>query len=285
VSEKLHALERRALWRHRLMLAPALLFLALMFGLPLAGIIGRGFESAHQPLENYAEIFGSDIYFLIIARTFRIAATVTLICVLVGYPAAYVLAHASPRSARILMIAVIVPYFTSVIVRTYAWIVLLGKEGLVNQQLLRFGLGRAELLYNETGVLIGMAYVLLPFMIITLFTVMKGIDQGLVRAAYVLGASRFYAFRRVFLPLSLPGLAGGMMLVFILAVGFYITPALMGGPNDVTIAMLIQREVEITVNWSFASALATVLLVTTLATFACYARFIRIERLLGMMHA
>lgn len=281
---ELHPLERQAQWRFRLMLAPAFLFIAAMFIFPLAGIVGRSFYTTHLTVENYVEIFGQDIYFLVIARTFRIAAIVTLICVVLGYPAAYLLAHASSRAVRLLMIAVIVPYFSSVIVRTYAWIVLLGKEGIINQQLTALGFGRADMLYNELGVLIGMTYVLLPFMILTLFSVMTGIDQGLVRAAHMLGASRLYAFRRVFLPLSLPGLAGGMMLVFILAVGFYITPALMGGPGDVTIAMLIQREVEITVNWSFAAALATVLLATTLVVFAVYARFIRLDRLLGMTH-
>ncbi|MGE0749730.1 MAG: ABC transporter permease [Variibacter sp.] len=284
MTDRAHILERKAQWRHRLMLAPALIFLAAMFIVPLAGIVSRSFFTQQFTFGNYLEIFGDDIYFLVIARTFRIATIVTVICVIIGYPTAYVLTHAPSRIARLLMIAVVVPYFSSVIVRTYAWMVLLGKEGVINQQLLALGFSRADLLYNETGVLIGMTYVLLPFMILSLFTVMRGIDQGLMRAGHILGASRFYAFRRIFLPLSLPGLAGGMMLVFILAVGFYITPALMGGPGDVTIAMLIQREVEITVNWSFASALATVLLFVTLIVFAFYSRFIHLDRLFGMKH-
>lgn len=281
MTAKLHPLERSAQWRHRLMLAPALLSLALLFGLPLAGIVVRSFFTSHFTMANYENIVASDVYVFVIARTFWLSAIVTVICVLLGYPTAYVLAHVSPRVARVLMIAVVIPYFSSVIVRTYAWMVLLGREGVINQQLVALGLGRADLLYNETGVLIGMVYVLLPFMVLTLYTVMIGIDQNLIRAAHILGASRLYAFRRVFLPLSLPGLAGGVMLVFILAVGFYITPALMGGPGDVTIAMLIQREVEITVNWPFASALATVLLCITLIAFTLYGRFVGIQRLLG----
>jgi ABC-type spermidine/putrescine transport system permease subunit I len=128
-------------------------------------------------------------------------------------------------------------------------------------------------------VLIGMSYVLLPFMVLTLYSVMTGIDPALTRAAHSLGASRWQAFRRVFLPLSLPGVAGGTLLVFILSLGFFITPALMGGPGDVMIAMLIEREVEFTLNWSFASALAMVLLALTLAGFVLYNRVARLDRL------
>jgi putative spermidine/putrescine transport system permease protein len=262
------------------MLLPALLLLIVFFVWPLIGMGGRSLFTDHVTLANYVEVFTDPIYFYVIALTFKMAAMVTLICVVIGYPVAYTLAHAPTRIRNLLLIAVILPYFTSVIVRTYAWMVLLGREGLINQYLKMFGLGRADLLYNQTGVLIGMTYVLLPLMILTVLAVMRGIDQRLISAALSLGAGQWYAFRRIYLPLSLPGLAGGMLLVFILAIGFYITPALMGGTGDVTIAMLIQREVEITVNWSFASALAVVLLAVTLIAFAIYARFIRLEQLL-----
>jgi putative spermidine/putrescine transport system permease protein len=159
--------------------------------------------------------------------------------------------------------------------------VLLGRNGIVNQYLIALGLTDKPLalLYNQAGVVIGMSYVLLPYMVLTVYSVMRGIDPGLVRAAHSLGASRFQAFRRVFLPLSLPGIAGGTLLVFILSLGFFITPALMGGPGDVMIAMLIEREVEITLNWSFASALAVVLLALTLVGFLGYNRIVRLERI------
>jgi putative spermidine/putrescine transport system permease protein len=285
VSGSLRALERSARRRYSLLLAPSLLFLAVMFGLPLAGIVGRSVFTTQLTLENYARIVQSDVYLLVIANTFWQAMVVTCLCVALGYPVAYVLAHASRRMSRLMMIAVVIPYFTSAIVRTFAWMILLGGDGVINQQLAALGFTRVELIYNEFGVMIGMVYILLPFMVVTLYTVMRGIDGGLVRAAHILGASRLQAFRRVFLPLSLPGLAGGVMLVFILAVGFYVTPALMGGPGDVTVAMLIQNEVEITVDWPFASALATVLLFLTLAVFALYGRFIGIQRLLGVQRA
>jgi len=175
----------------------------------------------------------------------------------------------------------VLPFFTSIIVRTYAWMVLLGRNGIVNQYLTAVGLTDKPLalLYNQGGVLIGMTYVLLPYMVLTVYSVMLGIDPGLIRAAHSLGASRLQAFRRVFLPLSLPGIAGGTLLVFILSLGFFITPALMGGPSDVMIAMLIEREVEITLNWSFASALAVVLLALTLVGFLGYNRIVRLERI------
>jgi putative spermidine/putrescine transport system permease protein len=179
------------------------------------------------------------------------------------------------------MIVVVLPFFTSVIVRTYAWMVLLGRTGLVNQSLTALGLapGPLPLLYNQAGVLVGMTYVLLPYMVLTLYSVMRGIDGALIRAAYGLGASRLQVFRRIFLPLSLPGVAGGTLLVFILSLGFFITPALMGGPADMMIAMLIEREVEITLNWAFASALAVILLALTLVGFVGYNRIIRLDRI------
>jgi putative spermidine/putrescine transport system permease protein len=278
----LHPLERRARRQYILLLTPALLLLAILFVYPLTGMIARSFYTSAPTLANYREILTNDVYHSVIGLTFRLAAGTTLICVVLGYPVAYLLAHARPRTVRLLMIAVILPYFTSVIVRTFAWIVLMGRQGIINQYLtaLKVTNGPIDLLYNEFAVLVGMSYVLLPFLVLTLYTVMRGIDQGLIRAAYSLGASRFFAFRRVFLPLSLPGLAGGILLVFILALGFFITPALMGGPTELTVPMLIEREVEITMNWSFASALATALLLVTLVAFAAYSWIIKLDHFL-----
>lgn len=278
----LHPLERKSRQQYLLMLAPAVLLLAVLFVYPLFGMVARSFYTTQPTLANYTEILTNDFYHQVMGLTFRLAAAATLICLLLGYPVAYVLAHARPRTVRLLMIAVVLPYFTSVIVRTFAWIVLLGREGIVNQYLLALKIisRPIDLLYNEFAVLVGMTYVLLPFMVLTLYTVMQGIDQRLVRAAYSLGASRFFAFIRVFLPLSLPGVAGGVLLVFIMGVGFFITPALMGGPTEMTIPMLIEREVEITLNWSFASALATILMLVTLSAFAVYSRIVKLDRFL-----
>jgi putative spermidine/putrescine transport system permease protein len=275
--------ERREARRYLLMLVPAVLVLLALFVYPLLGIADRSLYKSRvgYTLDYYAQIWRVPVYLTVIWRTFETSALVTLVCLALGYPLAYVLATLRPRVAQLLMIVVILPFFTSIIVRTYAWMVLLGRNGVVNQYLTWLGLTDAPLplLYNKGGVLIGMTYVLLPYMVLTVYSVMRGIDPAFIRAAHSLGASRWQAFRKVFLPLSLPGIAGGTLLVFILSLGFFITPALMGGPSDVMIAMLIEREVEFTLNWSFASALAVILLVLTLIGFVGYNRIVRLERI------
>ena len=278
--------ERRETLRHFLMLLPAVLVLAVLFAYPLLGIVNRSVYKAGYTLEMYRQIFRVPVYLQVILATFKVSALVTMVCLALGYPLAYVLATRRPRTAQLLMIIVVLPFFTSIIVRTYAWMVLLGRNGIVNQYLMVLGFTDKPLLllYNQGGVVIGMSYVLLPYMVLTVYSVMRGIDPRLVRAAHSLGASRLQAFRRVFLPLSLPGIAGGTLLVFILSLGFFITPALMGGPGDMMIAMLIEREVEITLNWSFASALAVILLALTLVGFTGYNRIVRLERVFEGRH-
>ena len=277
-----HPLEKKTQRQYLLMLFPAFVLLGTVFIYPLIGTINRSFGVGSFTLENYYAIFTNDIYISVMMTTFRISAMTTLVCVLLGYPVAYILTHVKPKTVRLLMIFVVLPYFTSIIVRTFAWVAILGRTGIVNQYIAALHLSDSpiELLYNEFSVIVGMTYVLLPFMVLTLYTVMHGIDQRLVRAAYSLGASRVSAFIHVFFPLSLPGLAGGVLLVFIMAIGFFITPALMGGPKEMTIAMLIDQEVEITLNWAFASALATVLLLVTLIIFAFYSVIVKLERFL-----
>jgi len=275
--------ERRDAVRYLLILLPAVLVLLALFVYPLLGLVDRSVYKRGEgyTLVFYGQIWRVPVYLQVIGRTFRTAALVTLMCLALGYPLAYLLATLRPRVARLLMIVVVLPFFTSIIVRTYAWMVLLGRNGIVNQYVTWLGLTEAPLplLYNQGGVLIGMTYVLLPYMVLTIYSVMRGIEPGFIRAAPSLAASRWQAFWRVFLPLSLPGIVGGTLLVFILSLGFFITPALMGGPSDVMIAMLIEREVEFTLNWSFASALAVILLVLTLIGFVGYNRIVRLERI------
>jgi ABC-type spermidine/putrescine transport system permease subunit I len=278
--------EARETQRHLLMLLPAVVVLAVLFAYPLLGIVNRSVYKAGYTLDMYRQIFRVPVYLQVLLATFKVSALVTIVCLALGYPLAYVLATRRPRTAQLLMIIVVLPFFTSIIVRTYAWMVLLGRNGVVNQYLIALGFTDKPLLllYNQGGVVIGMSYVLLPYMVLTVYSVMRSIDPRLVRAAHSLGASRLQAFRRVFLPLSLPGIAGGTLLVFILSLGFFITPALMGGPGDMMIAMLIEREVEITLNWSFASALAVILLALTLVGFAGYNRIVRLERIFEGRH-
>jgi ABC-type spermidine/putrescine transport system permease subunit I len=181
------------------------------------------------------------------------------------------------------MILVIIPFWTSLLVRTYAWMVLLQRRGLLNNFLIRIGIIEEplKLMYNTFGVNVGMVNILLPFMIITLFGVMKGIDKNLIKAAMNLGATPFRAFVRVFLPLSLPGVTGGALLVFVIAIGFYITPSLMGGLKDITVSILIENIIVKLYNWSFASAIAFILLIVTLGMIFLYNHFLGLDRLLG----
>jgi putative spermidine/putrescine transport system permease protein len=266
-----------------LLIAPAFALLAVLFVMPLVwffvGVLSE--ESFGEALERGIAVLSSRAVVTALVTTNWISLLVTGFTLVAGYPIAYYLANNTGWRFALVLFCIVVPYFTSVIVRTYSWMVLLGRNGLVNQALQSAGLIEAPLplLYNKLGILIGMSYVLMPYMILTLYAAMRGIDPSLVRAAHGLGASRSYAFRRIYFPLSLHGVISGSLIVFILAIGFFITPALMGGPSDVMIAMLIEREVEFTLNWSFASALAVILLVLTLIGFVGYNRIVRLERI------
>jgi putative spermidine/putrescine transport system permease protein len=264
-----------------MLLLPALLILGVFFIYPLVGMLAKSFYDPDFTLKHYQMFFNEPAYMQVLWGTFEIAAVVTVGTIVLGYPLAYVLSQSRPTLAGLAMILVIVPYFTSVLVRTYAWMVLLGAEGVINKSMLSIGLIDAPLkiMYTRTGVLIGMIYILLPYMVLSLYSVMKGIDIGLIRASQSLGASRFQAFWKVFFPLSKPGLAAGGLLVFILSIGFFITPALMGSELDSTIPMLIEAQVETYFNWGFASALATILLACTLALFALYEKFVGLNKL------
>ena len=266
------------------LLVPPLAFLLLLFVVPVAGLLERSLAGSHGlTLSIYAAVLHSTTDLFVLANTFRIAALVTLICLVVGYPVAYWLSGLPGRKANLYLVLVVVPYFTSVLVRTYAWMILLGTRGLVNRILVGLHLTRTPLalLYNDFGVLIGMVYVLLPYMILMLFAVMRGIDRTLVRAAAAFGASPWQAFRRVFLPLSAPGIAGGCLLVFVIALGYFITPSLMGGPHQTMIAMLIATDVNQLLNWGLASALGVVLLVATLLGLYLYDRLLGLQTLVA----
>lgn len=210
----------------------------------------------------------------ILVRTFQISFVVTLLCLLLAYPLAYWLSTLPERKANVLMILVLVPFWTSILVRVAAWIVLLQSEGLVNGALL--GIGAISeplaLLFNRTGVIISMVHILLPFMILPLYSVMKSVPPTYVRAAVSLGSAPLAAFVRVYLPQTFPGVGAGALLVFILAIGYYITPALLGGADDQMLSYYIARYTNVEVNWGMACALGALLLVTTLVLYAVYRR-------------
>jgi putative spermidine/putrescine transport system permease protein len=210
----------------------------------------------------------------ILMRTFQISFTVTLLCLLLAYPLAYWLSTLPERQANILMILVLVPFWTSILVRVAAWIVLLQSEGLVNGALLSVGIisEPLALLFNRTGVVISMVHILLPFMILPLYSVMRSVPPTYVRAAVSLGSAPLAAFVRVYVPQTYPGVGAGALLVFILAIGYYITPALLGGADDQMLSYYIARYTNVEVNWGMACALGALLLVTTLVLYAVYRR-------------
>ena len=221
------------------------------------------------------------IYVDILLRTFWIGFVVTSWCLLLGYPLAYKLASLPIRVANLLLILVLLPFWTSLLVRTGAWVVLLQREGPINDALLALRVTQEplQLVYNRFGVYIAMTHILLPFMVLPLYSVMRGIPPEYMRAAASLGAPPLKAFVRVYLPQSMPGIGAGCLLVFILAIGYYITPALVGGANDQMVSYFVAFFTNQTVNWGMASALGGVLLIATLMLFALYTRLVGIDRL------
>src|SRR5262245_4804851 len=215
-------------WEIRVLLLPAVAWLALFFVYPIGRLFYLSLFAPTFTLRHYARLVAAPVYLRILENTFEISLLVTVLALALGYPLAYLLASARPRAAALMLGCIMLPLLTSVLVRTYAWMVLLGRRGLVNESLVALGLLDAPvpLLYNRTGVTIGMVHVLLPFMVLPLYSAMKAIDVELVRAAENLGASPRQAFLRVYLPLSLPGVAAGCVLVFVAAIGFFVTPAL-----------------------------------------------------------
>ncbi len=267
-----------------LLVTPLLGLLVFVFFLPIGWFLFQAIsESSLSLVDQVRSVLLSPNISYVLWNTNLIALIVTLTVLLMAYPIAYALAYSNKLFFTLIIISVIVPYFTSVVVRTYSWMVILGRNGILNQLLLNWGVidQPLELMYNRMGVIIGMSYVLLPYLVLTLFSAMKGIDYNLIRAAQSMGASGTYTFLKVFLPLSMPGLISGCLIVFILAIGFFITPALMGGAEDVMIAMLIQREIELNLNWPVAAMLSLALLAVTLVLYAIYYRYTNLERMLG----
>ena len=253
---------------------PVLVFLLVCFLAPLVIMAVRSVTdlpagSEGDPLTNFRRFFGGEANLRVLGNTFWIAGLSTFGCLVIGYPYAYLMRLASPRWAGLLLIAVLVPFWSSLLVRTYAWQVILRDTGLINSTLQDWGLidRPLDLYQTTTGVLLGMTQILLPFMVLPLFTTMARIDPELTKAAANLGASPTRAFLRVFLPLSIPGVLAGSLLVFVLALGFYITPAMVGGPREITISMLIAQQVD-QLNWAYAATLSAVLLATALAILA-----------------
>lgn len=244
-------------------LLPAGIALAVVYAVPLASLVVDSLKvGGHLSLERYLRLLETPVFATVVWRTLRISALVTVLCGLLGYPLAYALVRLPARFAAPLLLLVTVPFFTSVLIRSYAWVVILGQNGLVNRVLLWSGLTSEplRLVHNELGVFIGMVQIQLPLMVLPVYSIMRRIDRSLVAAARSLGAPPASAFWNVFVPLSAPGVAAGASLVFVSCLGFYVTPALLGGPGEYLIAQSIDARVTTLVDFGSAAAQATVLL-------------------------
>jgi putative spermidine/putrescine transport system permease protein len=268
------------------MVTGALAFFALVYALPMLVLFGWAFRDSKGSwtFANFTRLLGDDTYSIVFFTSFRMAAVTTLVCALIGYPYAYLMATADPKARLLLAASVMIPFWTSVLARSLAWVILLGRRGVINDWLISAGLidQPFPMLFNSVGVQIGMAHVLLPFMVLPIWSVLAKLDSGLPMAARSLGASPFRAFAHVVLPLSLPGLAAGTTLVFMFAVGFYITPALLGGPGDITIATLIDTVVRDQLDWPFGAMLSLVLIAIVGVIFALGATVAGTGRIAGL---
>lgn len=265
-----------------ILLSPALLTVAFLLVVPVFFIIVYSFwlrsaAGAEIPgffLDNWQEVFSDAFYRDILFRTLRIAAITTVLCALLGYVPAYFIAMSETQFKTLLLLLLILPFWISYIIRTMSWINILGASGALNRMLISFGLitEPLQILYNEWTVILGLVHFLLPFMVLNVFVSLDGIDRNLLDASRSLGASDFQSFREVTLPLSLPGLAAGGLLCFVLAAGTYITPLVLGGPRDAMFANLVFEAIITQLNWPLGSALSIVLLVVLGGIVAVYNR-------------
>ena len=278
--------------RWAVLAVPVLVFLVVCFVLPLLVMSLRSVTDLPKGAEgdvlaNFRRFFAGEANLRVLGNTFWIAALSTVVCLVIGYPYAYLMTIASPRVTGLLLIAVLVPFWSSLLVRTYAWTVILRDTGLINSALRGWGIidEPLDLYQTTTGVLLGMTQVLLPYMVLPLFTTMARIDPELSKAAANLGASPRRAFLRVFLPLSIPGVLAGSLLVFVLALGFYITPALLGSPRDTMLSAFIATRVQQQLDWGLASAMALVLMALALVVLFLASRVIRVRDVFGALDA
>lgn len=276
-------LRRKERRQQALLISPALLIMSGFLLVPLVWIVGQSFiaRDGHVGFANYGLLFEDSAYFDSLSLTLRIATIVTVICVLLGYVVSYTMTLLPRGMASLCLVMVALPFWTSTLVRTYAWLVLLQTRGLINKWLLDLGAigDPLPLVRNETGVVIGMVHIMLPFMVFPLYAALRRIDPNQVRAAMGLGASATYAFWRVYLPQSLAGLSGGAVLVFVLSLGFYVTPAILGGGRTIMMALAIERDVNLNFNWGPASASGVLFVVVVLGIFAVLSRFVSVERI------
>ncbi len=262
--------------------SPAVLVMTLLLVLPMMWIVGQSFldQKGAFTFANYTRIFADTAYVQSFVLTVKIAAIVTLTCAVLGYLLSYAMIHMPRWAAVLCLVFVALPFWTSTLVRTYSWLVLLQNRGVLNNFLVDTGVitERLPLMHNEFGTIVGMVHLMLPFMVFPLYFGLKRIDPDHMKAAMGLGASPVYAFWRVYFPQSISGLTAGCVLVFVVSLGFYITPAILGGGKTIVMALAIERDVNLNFNWGPASAAAVVFVAAVLTIFVVVGRFMAIER-------
>lgn len=262
------------------LIAPLVLLLLVGFLYPIGMLVKLSLFTPELDFSAYHRIFDQPLYVVVLLRTLRIALLVTIASLVLGYPVAHAMASLNRRLAVIAAAAVFIALWSPVLVRSYAWIVLLQRNGVVNHLITETGFAEAplKLIYNEGAVILAMTHVLLPFMILPIFATLRSIPSDYARAARSLGAGSIAAFLRVTLPLSLPGVFAGCVMCFILALGFYITPALVGGPATLLVATLIGQQATVLLDWPFAAALATTLLIVTLVLVLVFRKALSLSK-------
>ena len=259
---------------------PLLLFLILIFVAPLVVMLSRSLTDPSLGLQNYRDLFANSVYLRVLGNTFLIATIVTAVTLALAYPYAYLMTLVGPTWRMIMLGLVLVPFWTSILVRSFALVLFLRDTGAFNSALQSLGVidEPIPLIRTLPGVVFGMVQVALPFAVLPIFATMQNIDRRLLLAAESLGARPSGAFWRIFVPLSAPGVAAGLLLTFIQALGYYITPALLGGPKNMMIGELIVQQVSSVLRFGFAAALATLLLVTTLLLLLVASRFVDLQK-------
>jgi len=266
-----------------LLMSPALLVITGLLLVPLVWLAWQSIYAHGFTLANYRRIFTDAGYLAVFGVTFKFGVIVTVLTLLLGYPVAYAAAALPPRASALVLGMVMLPFWTSVLVRTYAWLVLLQRTGVVNKTLMNLGVidHPLALAYNQVGTIIASVHILLPFMVLPLYSAMQKIPSNLPMAAASLGGSPLHVFLRVFLPLSLSGVVAGVTLVFVLCLGFYITPELMGGGKSIMVSQVVSQNVSLYNSWGAASSVSMVLLVCVFAIFFLASRLVPLEKTLG----
>ena len=266
-----------------LLMSPLIMLLGWTFFLPIARLLLTSFTEPAFGFSNYERLWTEPLYLQVFIRTLWIASVCTVFALILGYPVAMLMARHGGKFAIFATMCVLIPLWTSVLVRSYAWVIVLERNGLINSWLMARGLisQPLKLLYTNGAVLIAMTHVLLPFMVLPIATALKSVPPDLPKAALNLGASRLRVFWSVTLPLSLPGVFAGCLIVFVMALGFYVTPALLGGPRTLMLATLIGQQALELLNWPFAGAISLVLLVLSLGITVTFKRLLKLDRVVA----